>query len=730
MINNDRLTLNLNFKKLLIIIISLQLALFGLIALGKLGLKIPILRQVIGFIYLTFIPGFLILRLLRINSENPIITLLYSVGLSFSFLMFLGAFINFLYPLLGTSRPISENSLIITISIVVPLLCLTCYFRDKNYSASFSICTNLAFSTSVLALLLLPFLAIFGTYLLNFYDNNILLLILPPVISGVLELVVFNKLPREVYPLAIWTVAITLLFYSTLISQYILWGDFSYQYYIIESVIANGFWNAATPGDVNAMLSIVMLSPIFSIVSDINSMWLFKIVLPLWLSLIPVGLYEAYKRQTNTEFAFLSSFLLISAFPFFTWVSRNLQQGIAELFLMLLIVLMIDRNIARTQKTILAVIFAFSLITAHYAISYIFMLSLIFALFMLFLLRKQIRDQQFSHRSAIIVTPTFVTLYIVLALSWYMYITSGSTFQEFILIGSNVMNSITEFLNPEFSSGVYLFTRELPLSVEISRILYLLIIFFSAIGLLNLLRRHKVTKKFSIEYATLSIAFFGFLSATILPITSLDVTRVYHITSILLAPFSIIGGISSIKVLSKLFHKTLGNLQSPKVLSILLIIFLLFNTGWISEVVIKDYYLPAPWISKERILKDDILLYETVESKIYLCWYYISEYDVISTKWLSKYRDSTQKIYFTDVRSLPLFLSYGMMENFRAIPLRKDTEVDGGYIYLTYLSYVEGVVWSESHATRKLWYNTSQINSMLEEINKVYINRGSVIYQY
>ena len=137
--DNSSITVNLGTKSFLKIVLALQLAVLGAIGLDYIGLQIPILRQAICFIYLSFIPGTLILRILKLNKLSAIETILYSVGLSLSLLMFTGALINALYPLIGISRPISEIPLVVTISILVLFLCFVCYMRDKDYSTSFPI---------------------------------------------------------------------------------------------------------------------------------------------------------------------------------------------------------------------------------------------------------------------------------------------------------------------------------------------------------------------------------------------------------------------------------------------------------------------------------------------------------------------------------------------------------------------------------------------------------------
>ena len=69
------------------------IALFLLAAMPVLiACEIPVLGQIVGFIVLTFIPGFLILRIIKPHKLGVTESLLYSVGLSIAFVMFLGLF--------------------------------------------------------------------------------------------------------------------------------------------------------------------------------------------------------------------------------------------------------------------------------------------------------------------------------------------------------------------------------------------------------------------------------------------------------------------------------------------------------------------------------------------------------------------------------------------------------------------------------------------------------------
>ncbi|MCK4454446.1 hypothetical protein KAU51_03890, partial [Candidatus Parcubacteria bacterium] len=143
-------------KKFLKVVLAIQLAMWGVISLDAIGLQIPIIRQFIGFIYLTFVPGIILLRILKLHKLGNIETLLYTVGLSIATLMFTGLFMNTIYPLFGFSRPISITPLIITISVVVLILCILSYVRDKDFSDPSSIDVGDVLSPPALFLCLIP----------------------------------------------------------------------------------------------------------------------------------------------------------------------------------------------------------------------------------------------------------------------------------------------------------------------------------------------------------------------------------------------------------------------------------------------------------------------------------------------------------------------------------------------------------------------------------------------
>ena len=102
------------------------------------ALNIPVLRQVLSFIFLTFLPGWLIIYILRLNNLDLTTKIVLSVGLSVAFLMFLGLLVNSLLLALGYTKPLSTISLLISFNIAGIGLAILACIRNKDFTFSFS----------------------------------------------------------------------------------------------------------------------------------------------------------------------------------------------------------------------------------------------------------------------------------------------------------------------------------------------------------------------------------------------------------------------------------------------------------------------------------------------------------------------------------------------------------------------------------------------------------------
>ena len=115
-------------RRFLIFVLSIQIA-FWSIQFFDTNFYVEF---ILTLIYITFIPGVTILRILRIYKVDNIETIVYSIGLSISMLMFIGLFMNTVYPFLGIDKPISIRYIIITLGLFTSILFIISFIRDKE----------------------------------------------------------------------------------------------------------------------------------------------------------------------------------------------------------------------------------------------------------------------------------------------------------------------------------------------------------------------------------------------------------------------------------------------------------------------------------------------------------------------------------------------------------------------------------------------------------------------
>jgi len=587
-------------NKFLKVILSIQISVLGLVLLDNLGVHIPILREIISTIYLLFVPGVLILRIMKMHKLDSVESLLYSVGISIASIMLIGFAINLVYPILKISNPISTVSLLITMAFFVVFLSILSYLRDKDFSEPTFIDTKELLSPTILFLSLFPFLAIIGTYLMNWHKTNIFLILLIILICLIVLLFAYGKIPKKFYPFTIFIVAISLLYHISLISNYVTGWDIQGEYYLADLVIKNAFWNFKLNSTVNAMLSITMVGPIFSIISKISLDWVFKIIYPLIFSLVPLGLYNILKRQTNSEIAFLSAFFFIFLFVFYTEMIALARQEIAEFFLVLLIMLMINKEMEGIKRSFLFIVFGVSLVISHYGLSYIYMLSLFIVYILIWLsdrydIQKLInfifKNKHTNHvafnKKYNVINSTFMIFFITFTIAWYMYVSNSAPLTAILNIGNNILSSIsTDFLNPNSVQGLSVIQTQLSTLHMLGKYVHLLSQFFIIIGLFALLSKRN-RMNFTKEYLAFLIVNFAVLLAAItLPFfsSSLNTERLYQINLILLAPLCVTGGITVLKIISNYIKPFDFYKISLKLISIFLVFYLLFNTGFVYYV--------------------------------------------------------------------------------------------------------------------------------------------------
>ena len=234
-----------------------------LIILAQAGLDVPVVRQVTGFIFLTFVPGILLLRALRIHDINPIEAISYSVGLSLALLMFSGFIIDLALPLIGIKQPLTLYPVAATLLLETALLGIAAWFRDRGHTGAAVGRINLSSNrNSLLFMFAILLLIILGVLVNELAGNNILLILSLLAIAMAIILAAFKRfITAAVYPAALFLISLGLLYQTSLMSAYPVGTDIYVEYQYYNMAATNGIWNYALANNVNSCLSIVMLAP-------------------------------------------------------------------------------------------------------------------------------------------------------------------------------------------------------------------------------------------------------------------------------------------------------------------------------------------------------------------------------------------------------------------------------------------------------------------------------------
>jgi uncharacterized membrane protein len=622
---------DVSIQKLLATVLSLQIALWALMGLSALGVSIPIVQPLIGFMYLTFVPGILILTALRLRNLNIIETALYAVGLSVTVVLSVGLVDSVVFNALNMIKPFSFLAVTSSVSFVVLLLCAIAYFRNRTHhryapgSGQRWIDPQPLFPAEMsvplaptLFLCTIPFLAVFSTYLVNAYSVDAAQLALWLILGVVVLLIAFDKvIPSKLYPLAVFVIALSLLFQQTLISAWLTGSDIQSEWFLANAVLNTGVWNPSLLSQYNGMLSVVALAPIYSLITSLNLVWVFKIVYSVIFALVPVGLYQICRRQLNDKVAFLSCFFFVSFAPFYIQMTSLARQEVAELFLVLLILLLVSKEMNRRIQSALFIIFGLSLVVSHYGLFYIGAFFL-FVLWLVLTVARvggsnlslpYLRTKIGIHKDKQIITPSpaspprsvvtiiSVSVLFIASTAWYFYTAQGTVTQQIVLLGSHIAGSISELFNPTYSEGANVVAQG-PLPGILHRVnayVNYLNVFFMLAGVCLAVFLKKLRFKLEFSYVVLATIALGFLIASVaVPYlgAALDWTRVFQITLFFLAPFVAIGfisigeaaGVIIRKVTSKLGFSDLALVSRSRLtrlLAIYLVFFLLLSTGFL-----------------------------------------------------------------------------------------------------------------------------------------------------
>lgn len=688
------------------------------------GFNIPILRQFLGFLYLSFIPGLVILKALHINQRSVIHIFLFSVGLSLAFVMFIGLLLNWILPLIGLSAALNTFNLVITVTTLEFILLLT---RRLNPSKdSLFIKPKFVASKSLLLIISIPLCSILGAILVDYYANNSLSLFTFVMICALFLLATFGKISPRLYPLVIVAIALALLFQTTLANHYLNGWDIHLEYYLAQITKNNQYWNSSLMSTLEAsnystMLSITILPTIYSNVLNLNIFYVYTIIYPLLFSLVPLALYRIYEEHFGSRFAFWSVFLFISFSSFYVDMTYLARQMIAELFFVLIFLLLFEHGtkLNSTITQVMLIVFAFATVVSHYSTAFICIFYLLFF--------SSVLTRNSTIRSRII----YLSLFACITFSWYIFVSYSTPVVSLVHFGQAVTSSfqnlfVAQSKNPVLSFALGTFSTP-SLVNKISRIVFLLTNVLIAIGVIKYFFARKDVN-FSKEFFAISVMGALLILASVgLPnfAAGLTIDRTYQFALFFTAPFLVVGSQFIFRIATKLTRSIrkicLTRLQwtsiklGPILMTALLIIYFLFQSGVVNELAGGVPLSLSLTIDKGRLVQaGNIGSFDA----------FTFAGDVYGARWLSNHTISGSTLYSDQVSSKQVLISYGMINPVNSMVLSNNSIIpENSYIYLRTLNVVYGIFEDANGGIR----NITEFSKILTLTDTVYSNGESEV---
>lgn len=694
-------------------------------------LDIPFIRQICGFLFLTILPGLLILRIIKLNNIEPLKYFLIMIGISITFIMFFGLLINNVSLGLGYETPLATTPLLICLNTAIIILTAIEYMINKDLVISIS---NLNFTTSekafLIAPILFPVLSAFGMHLMNTACTNVIVLIMLLLISIYFASVCFfnRSFSPRLYPVIIFLISISLLLLLSLRSNHIIGIDTHVEYCYFLTTFDNLHWNAFGKTALDACLSISLLPAIFRSILNMPSEFLFKVLYSLLFSIVPLIIYVMSKKYVGELNGFIASFYFMSL-QNFLFTAIHARTNMAILFFALSMMILFDNDVHPAMKRLFFIGFICSCIVSHYSTTYIFFFLMI-GMFIgtEFLIKKEISKRNFINLNIIL-------LFITMIFFWYSQVT-GVAFDAGINFIGNTFNNLNKFFVEELRGsstralmGDQIGIRTVPSKIEFvfTWVAFALI----GIGILTLTRKCRemffqeldfkkpriLIDKFEVPYSIIVLECAGLLVTVVLaPFISAgySMERVYLLAAILLSVFLCLGGIIATKYLNNILSKILkyNRQKCPAYLITILVLipYFLCTTG----VLYQAFGIP-----QSIVLNSNGNAYDSM---------YVHDQDSYGAKWIKRNTNESAKIYGDHFGGLWL-LSQGMVQpsNYEQYIIDDQKIIKTGYVYLRYVNLIERKFLQFSKNSFK-WNSLTECEYLLTDRDKIYDNNGSQVW--
>lgn len=568
----------------------------GIAELGALEPVGVLVRVVLAL----FAPGFLLLHLAGVTFDRPTRGVVYVVGLSSGFLLVVTVTTTLaLGPAgLDVERPFAAVGWAFLTGVVG--LGVAALLREGSRRPLFrDVEAPDRALPWFLALCLLPLLAVAGARLLTATGRNSLALVVVGLVALVPVAIGTGVLPRELHPVAVWSVSLSVLLGMTLVTDH-LWGwDVHFQYATARRTLAEGAWTFDDGVPSNSLLTTTLLAAAYASVTDLELVWVYKLVYAFLASTLPVVVYHASDSVfEDHRVAALGPFALTFYYGFFKFFPD--KQVVSLLFFALTLLALFEDWRAGVGRRALALVFGGLLILSHYGVSLLFV-GFIAAggLAVAFVRDAGVLDdapEDGNHDGGDpeLVRPTFV---LVLAVAWYVwfrYSAGGVNLARIVEVGHETLVAFEGGGGSDRSGAGYV-TRALTSPLwTIYTALNAVLLGLVSLGVVQSLFAARTRERQATQvYVAVAAVVLAFLATSVVAIYGMGFDRTLLVGLVVLAPFAPVGLRTGLQVPLRVTigeRVTVSRDRTAAILGVFLAVFFLFSSG--AVFVVADDTVP------------------------------------------------------------------------------------------------------------------------------------------
>jgi uncharacterized membrane protein len=586
--------------------------------------------------------------------------------------------------------------------------------RIPTFNRIDKICLILAFS--------LPVISMSGIYVMNQFNENSLLLLLFFFIAFLTGFIAIKRtiLSPSLYPLLIFLISISIILLFPLRSSHVADVDPNLEYFFFQNTFGQLQWTIVQHGLLDACLSISLLPTVYTSLLGLNPEFVFKIFSPLLFSIAPVVVYLIAKKYVDPIYAFLASVFFMSQTNFIV-AGSIARTSLAILFISLIILALFSDEIDRFNKGFLIISFILGCIFSHYSSAYILfiVISVTFIITYMLSIRYKITRNLYFY---------FIIVFFCALYLWYSMVVEGPFTQAVQFIGQIIVFGSSHYA-PELGqlAGQNL---SLPFISATNLYIKLLTFFFIGYGVLfGMILWLKQNKKLPVNHAehnivNLDIEFIilGLISGFILFLTVIlpfisvgyDINRIFLLISVVLATYFIIGGIVLVEQLNFFAQKIFRKPMMLKILSPVPIISLIVIINFLFSMSIPH-----------QLVGDDTSVFFNSQGDLYNRMF-IHDQDVSGAIWIKEYREKEWDIY-SDVYSEKVLQSQAGFPETKRIPeISAGQLFESEYLFTIYYNNINMRIINEWDIQKPDL--SPQYDQMINDLNKIYTNYGSVIW--